>query len=126
VSLPTRIEVAYFVSQDAAYLVEAAAVARTLPRLASRTGDARALVRSGAVLVHGEEYRRWKDGRRWTDGRNLGNGFSLYRELATDDADRMSQEDLVSLPSPSLRDVVFVARLQQYTGIKTDIKHGSF
>ncbi|KAL2188804.1 hypothetical protein L209DRAFT_245249 [Thermothelomyces heterothallicus CBS 203.75] len=83
------------VEQDAAYLVEAAAVARTLPRLVGCNGDARTLVRSGAVLVHGDEYKRWKDGRKWSDGRNLKNGFNIYRELATDPADCMTREELV-------------------------------
>lgn len=74
-------------------------MAGILPRLENNNRVARTLVESGAVLVYGAEYRRWKDGRKWSDGRNLKNGFNIYRELATDPAERMTREELVSFPS---------------------------
>lgn len=54
-------------SWDATYLVEAAVVAQSLPRLDTRTADA-LHIQSGAVYVYGAEYQRLRDGVKWSDG----------------------------------------------------------
>jgi hypothetical protein len=83
--------------QDAAYLVEAAVVARSLPRL-ERRSDGAILARSGMVYVHGVDIQRLRDGLKWTDGRNLGNGVNVYRERAEDPPKgALTKEDIVSI-----------------------------
>jgi hypothetical protein len=84
--------------QDAAYLVEAAVVAQSLPRL-ERRSDGAILAKSGMVYVHGVDIQRLRDGLKWTDGRNLGNGVNVYREKASDLflRDALTKEDIVSI-----------------------------
>lgn len=82
---------------DAALLVEGA----TRGLLAFFAGhpspaDHRWLVQSGTVIVHGgASVRRWRDGLKWSDRRALGNGFDIYREMATDPEDRLTEAERV-------------------------------
>jgi hypothetical protein len=81
---------------DAAYLVEAAALARSLPLVDSAlsAADLGLPIQSGTVAVY--RTQRWKDGRKWTDRRSLGNGFSVHREVAKDEAGRLTRAEIVS------------------------------
>jgi hypothetical protein len=81
---------------DAAYLVEAAALARSLPMVDSAlsAADLGLPIQSGTVAVY--RTQRWKDGRKWTDRRSLGNGFSVHREVAKDEAGRLTRAEIVS------------------------------
>lgn len=82
--------------QDAAYIVEAAVVAQTLPCHVKREGGS-AITESGMVYVHGADFRRLRDGMSWTDGRNLGNGFNVYREKASSPMNALTEAELVSI-----------------------------
>jgi hypothetical protein len=81
---------------DAAYLVEAAALAGNLPLVdsAMSAADLGIPIQSGTVVVY--RTQRWKDGRKWTDRRSLGNGFSVHREVSKDEAGRLTREEIVS------------------------------
>ncbi|EAQ89203.1 predicted protein [Chaetomium globosum CBS 148.51] len=117
-------------SWDATYLVEAAVVAQSLPRLDTRTADA-LHIQSGAVYVYGAEYQRLRDGVKWSDGRNLGNGINVYREIATDTtpaSEVMTESDLAAEKAqradhePYLGALVGLARSRKGGLIKKGIK----
>ena len=95
-------------SIDAAYLVEAAALAYPgiLPLFQQTPSprQMRRLVDSGNVIVCpvGGDYlgpRFWIDGRRWSQPSRLRDGFDLYRELAYGEGEPLTQDEIVSIPA---------------------------